>query len=529
MEASTSVDQSQTLQLVNIPIPPGGGSIDQMAAMCNVMIPTPPGSVTAPSMDRMEAMHSATIPTPPASAPEPCMDQMVAMCNATIPTLPAGMPTPQIDRMAAMKSGDQMVAMCNATIPTPPACMPSPQSDRMVAMRSGDRMVAMCNATIPTLPACMPSPQTASPPQPPLLNNLERMKIVVILIPPSAATVLLARIEMTDEQLQPPALTGGNVDHPHQSTSIEVVDGQTQPSTITEGNISQGEEPDCSPTVDFGNQDCLCYCIFHYGHADNGHLVGDAPTPDEHQALEQAGLATSDSDDDFLHTLQTFKSQHGADFPPAHFPYNKQLDGHIISWVQNMQAGQYMVDMIDLLEVSCHPHVGYSLQPYTRGPPYPSQQSMIEMAIVYLGCCIECVVIHLLGWYANLCLDMVMISGAEGAGTPHPGNHIMGKLQSHFASMLSCIFTVPKGPDGSLQYIADFEQMRGARIFPIAHEYFQWLSMGDQIDEWMEEKVSAYMIAVRGVVCELEKNEQDIDHLFLQWFALSRLLGLRDA
>ncbi|KAI6167875.1 hypothetical protein EDD17DRAFT_1503577 [Pisolithus thermaeus] len=172
MEASTSMDQSQTLQPVNIHIPPGRGSIDLMVAMCNVMIPTPPGAVTAPCMDRMEAMHSATTLTPPASAPEPCMDRMVAMCNATIPT--------------------------------PPACMPSLQSDRMVAMQS----------------AAIPIP-------PPLLNNLERMRIAVIPIPPSAATVPSVRIEMTDEQLQPPSLTGGNVDCPHQSTSIEVADGQT--------------------------------------------------------------------------------------------------------------------------------------------------------------------------------------------------------------------------------------------------------------------------------------------------------------
>ncbi|KAI6102904.1 hypothetical protein F5141DRAFT_1065491 [Pisolithus sp. B1] len=445
MEASTSVDRSWTLQPVNIPIPPVGGSIDRMVAMHNVVIPTPPGSVTAPSMDRIEVMCSATIPTLPASAPKPCMDQMS-------------------DRMAAMRS---------AAIPIPPVA------------------------------------SAASPPQPPLLNNLERMKIVVIPIPPSAATVLSARIEMTDEQLQPPALTGGNVDHPHQSTSIEVVDGQTQPSTITEGDISQGEEPDHGPTVDFGNQDHRQLRALFLNV-----VAGDAPTPDEHQALEQAGLAMSDADDDFLHMLQTFKSWHGADFPPTHVPYNKQLNRHIVqvmrqlaadiqhlisSRVQNVQAGQYTVDMINLLEVSCHPHVGYSLQPYTRG------------------------------WYANLCLDMVMISGAEGAGTPHPGNHIVGKLQSHFASMLSCIVTVPRGPDGSLQYMADFKQMRGARIFPITHEYFQWLSMGDRIDEWMEEKVSAYMITVRGVVHELEKNEWDINHLFSWWFALSRLLGLQDA
>ncbi|KAI6111371.1 hypothetical protein F5141DRAFT_1063664 [Pisolithus sp. B1] len=319
--------------------------------------------------------------------------------------------------------------MHNAVIPTPPGSATAPSMDRIEAMRS---------ATIPTPPA------TASLPQPPPLNNLEKMKIAVIPIPPSAATAPntdrleqmcnatipqapSAGIEMMDEQLQPPALTGGNVDHPHQSTSIEVVDGQTQPSMIT----------------------------------------GDAPTPDEHQALEQAGLATSDADDDFLHMLQTFKLQHGADFPPMHFPYNKQLDRHIM---QNVQAGQYTVDMINLLEVLHHPHVGYSLQPYTRGPPYPSQQSAIEMAIVYLGCHIECVVIHLLGWYANLCLDMKELEHLI----------LVTVSQESFSPILPACF------HAYLWCQEDQAQFQAER-----------LSMGDWIDEWMEEKVSAYMITVR--------------------------------
>ncbi|KAI6156213.1 hypothetical protein EDD17DRAFT_1512670, partial [Pisolithus thermaeus] len=65
-------------------------------------------------------------------------------------------------------------------------------------------------------------------------------------------------------------------------------------------------------------------------------------------------------------------------------------------------------------------------------------------------------------------------------------------------------FVFPWWVDRSPQYHSDFQQMRGTRIFPIAHEYFQhtwplqWLSMGDWIDEWMEEKVSAYMIAARS-------------------------------
>ncbi|KAI6103452.1 hypothetical protein F5141DRAFT_1065263 [Pisolithus sp. B1] len=336
----------------------------------------------------------------------------------------------------------------------------------------------------------IPLPPVASaalPPQPLPINNLERMKMVVIPIPPSMAPAPnmdqlermhnaaiphapSSRMEMMDAQPQPSL----NTDHPQQSTSTEVTDSQRQPCMITGEDINQGEEPDHGHTVDFG----------------------DMPTLEECQALEWVELAMSDVDDDFLRALHMFKSQHGAGFPPLNIPYDKDLDRHIMqamqwisadiqhlvrSRVQHVEAGQYTVDMIDLLEVSQHPHVGYSLQPYTGGPPYPSQQSVIEMAIVYLGCCIECVVIHLL----------------EGAGSPHTGDCIAGKFLSIVSSMFPGIPVMPRGPE--------FQQMRGTRIFPIAHEYFQhtWplqqLSMGDQIDEWMEEKVSAYMIMVRSV------------------------------
>ncbi|KAI6101898.1 hypothetical protein F5141DRAFT_1065850 [Pisolithus sp. B1] len=139
MEGSASMDQS-----VNTPTPPGGGSVDRMAAMHSALIPTPPGTATAPHTDRMEAMCRATIPTPPAGSPAPCIDRMVAMCNATIPP--------------------------------PPACVSAAQTDKMVAMRS---------VAIPLPPVA----SAALPPQPPPINNLERMKMAVILIPPSMAPV----------------------------------------------------------------------------------------------------------------------------------------------------------------------------------------------------------------------------------------------------------------------------------------------------------------------------------------------------
>ncbi|KAI6106027.1 hypothetical protein EV401DRAFT_1892868 [Pisolithus croceorrhizus] len=414
-----------------------------------------PSMEASTSVDRSWTLQPVNIPIPPVRG---SIDQMAAMHNAVIPTPPGSATAPSMDRIEVM---------CSATIPTPPASAPKPCMDQMSQAPNTDWLERMHNAMIPQVP--------------------------------------LARIEMMDEQLQPPALTGGNVDHPHQSTSIEVADGQTQPSMITEGDISQGEEPDHGPTVDFGNQNHRQLQALFLNV-----VAGDVPTPDEHQALEQAGLAMSDADDDFLHTLQTFKSQHGADFPPMHFPYNKQLDGHIVqvmrqlaaniqhlisSQVQNVQAGQYTVDMIDLLEVSHHPHVGYSLQPYTGG------------------------------WYANLCLDMKELEHlilcqedqaqfqAEVQQIPLSAFWMINEISLFIPNWMPRSpnkyvgFVFPWWVDGSLQYTADFEQMRGTRIFPIAHKYFQhtWplqqLSMGDRIDEWMEEK----------------------------WFALSRLLSLQDA
>ncbi|KAI6137280.1 hypothetical protein F5141DRAFT_1060138 [Pisolithus sp. B1] len=425
--------------------------------MHNVMIPTPPGTASTPDTDRMEAMCRATIPTLPAGAPAPQMDRMVAMCNATIPTPPACLPAPQIDRMVAMQSVaipippvasaafspqspplNNLERMKIAVIPIPPSAAPAPNRDQLEQMH---------NATIPQVPLMRIEMMDAQPQpssltgdninqgedpypvwsQAPNMDRLEQMHNATI------PQVPLMRIEMMDVQPQPSSLTGCNVDHPQQSTSIEVMDGWTQPSAITGDNINQGKSQ-------------IMVIQWTSGHADDRHLVGDMPTPDEHQALEWAELAASDVNDDFLLLLILGMSFY--------------LDGHI---VDSFIGCTMTIQLAN--RVVCQPALGY-----------------------------------------------------EGAGTPHPGDHIAGKLQSHFASMFSCIFKMinqislfipnwmPRSPnkyagfvfpwwvDGSLQYTADFEQMRGARIFPIAHEYFQhtWplqqLSMGDQIDEWMEEK-----------------------------------------
>ncbi|KAI6120441.1 hypothetical protein EDD16DRAFT_1518801 [Pisolithus croceorrhizus] len=279
-------------------------------------------------------------------------------------------------------------------------------------------------------------------------------------------------------------------DHPQQSTSTKVTNSQRQPCMITGEDINQGEEPDHGHTVDFG----------------------DMPTLEEHQALEQAELAMSDVDDNFLCVLHTFKLWHGAGFPPSNIPYDKDLDGHIISQVQHVEAGQYMVDMINLLEKELDHLILVTVLQESFCPLLPAcfhaylrcQEDQVrfqdEVRQILLGAF----------WMIN------QISHFIPNWMPRSPNKYVG-------------FVFPWWVDRSPQYHAEFQQMMGTRIFPIAHEYFQWLPMGDRIDEWMEENVSAYMIVARSAAGEIERNSWAIDHLFLWWFALSRLLDFQDA
>ncbi|KAI6127602.1 hypothetical protein EDD16DRAFT_1748941 [Pisolithus croceorrhizus] len=543
MEGTAGVDQT-----VNIPTPPGGGSLDRMAAMRNALIPTPPGTATAPHMDRMEAMRRATIPTPPADSPAPRMDRLVAMHNATIPPPPACTPPAQTDRIAAMRNA----------IPIPPSAVPAPNMDRLERMRNAaiphppsspiNNLERMRMVAIPTPPSTVPAPN---------MDRLERMRNAAIPLPPSSS------MEMVDARPQP----SSNIGYPQQSTSTEVADSQRQPCTITGEDINQGEEPDRGRTLDFGTPD--------RGQIRDLLLNAVADIMQE-ICLHQMSVKLWNRRD-WLHQMRMTifcvcftRSNRGMvrASPPQISPTTQDLDGHIVqamrrisadirqlvrSRVQHVEAGQYTVDMIDLLEVSRHPHVGYSLEPYTGGPPYPSRQSAIEMAIVYLGCRIECAVIHLLGmprpsdwpaeWYGNLRLDMeeldhlILVTISRESFSPllpacyHAylrckedqarfqdevrqiplGAFRMIDQISHFIPNWTprspnkyAGFVFPWWVDRSPQYHSDFQQMRGARIFPIAHEYFQhtWplqrLSMGDRIDEWMEEKVSAYMITARS-------------------------------
>ncbi|KAI6046656.1 hypothetical protein EDC04DRAFT_2597791 [Pisolithus marmoratus] len=87
---------------------------------------------------------------------------------------------------------------------------------------------------------------------------------------------------------------------------------------------------------------------------------------------------------------------------------------------------------------------------------------------------------------------------------------------------------------GLAQYAMEFQELRGSKIFHIAYDYFQhtwpfeWPSMGECIDEWIDGQVHTYIHSLREIEGEVEWNDRDIDHLFLQWSALSQLLRGRD-
>ncbi|KAI6107106.1 hypothetical protein EDD16DRAFT_1523420 [Pisolithus croceorrhizus] len=251
----------------------------------------------------------------------------------------------------------------------------------------------MCNVAIPLPPVV----STALPPQALPINNLERMRMVAIPIPPSV--VPAPNMDWLEQ------MHNATIPHPP-SSSMEMMDVWPQPSSNIDlispwRQYRGGHKPG-------GGARSWLYIGFWYSRSQadmrpalkhcGRHHAGDMPTLDEHQALEQ----------------------------PAE-------------------------------------------------------------------------------WYGNLCLDMEELDHLI----------LVTISQESFSPLLLACFVFPWWVDRSPQHHADFQQTRGARIFPIVHEYFwhtwplQQLSMGDQIDEWMEEKVSTYMITARSaaVVCLVKTQD----------------------
>ncbi|KAI6027872.1 hypothetical protein BKA83DRAFT_4490412 [Pisolithus microcarpus] len=615
--------------MVQTPFP--SATLSLFERMKRAEVPKPPSPVHegVPSsqqdmeMDLTESSGDTTVQSPPQS---PKLSLFERMKRAEVPAPPSPveerLPSPEEDPAMELTecSGNTAVRspspslqlsfferMKRTKVPSPPSPfqerLPSPEKDLELelAESSGRTVVRspspslrhsffkrMKRAKVPSPPSPvqerLPSPAAASK-----LDLFERMRHAQVPPPPTP----------------PPA---SEMD-PFQTLESAAVPSPS--SHFEELHIEQGDKPDRGCRIDFGDPDrgrlralfntgltgICCYKLHFVPIADDDH-VGDIPTDDERRDLQRAGLASTDTEDDVLRALQEFKSRHLDHPPPAHYPYDKNLDVHIVramkrmgadiqqlvkNRVKFMQLGQYTVDMIDLLEVSRYPHVGYDVRPYTGSPAYPSRQSVIEMATIYWGVRIECAVIHLLGmrqvsdwptqWFYNLCLDLkelehlVLVTVSRESFPPllPACFHAYLRCQEDKARFQQEISNIPLGafrmidslhhyiPDwmprtpnkyvgfvfpwwlhGSPQYPADFQQLRGGRIFHIADEYFRYAwparnsSMGDQIDGWIEAQVNTYMKSLREIAEEIAATERNVNHLFARWAALSRLLGVQD-
>ncbi|KAI6005417.1 hypothetical protein EDC04DRAFT_2611553 [Pisolithus marmoratus] len=446
------------------------------------------GSLCSDSRDLLERMQNVEVPTPPVSlvhvlakppakVPEP--DLFKRMKNVEVPTPPMSLVCALAKPLSKVPKANLFRRMKNAEVPTPPMSWVHALAKPPSKAPEPNLFERMRNAEVPTPPTALPESWRATIPQAPS--------------PTEAAS-----LEM--------------------SPRMPTVEVPQESSLDTEVHVDQGNAPDHSNRVNFGDPDQRWLgTLFSYA------LVGNLPTIEEHQLLQCAELAAADTNDDGR-------------------PAMKQLAVNILclvtSQVKSLQVGQYTMDMLDLLEVLWYPHVGYDVEPYAGGLPYPTQQSTIEMEIIYLGCCIECATTHLLGmpqvcdwpkeWFYNLHLDLCQEDQRrfqdELQQIPLTTFQMIDQI-GHFIPNW-----IPRSANknvGLAQYVTEFQELRGSKIFCIAYDYFQhaWPfeqpSMGECIDEWIDGQVHTYIHSLREIKGEVEQNDRDIDHLFSWWSALS--------
>ncbi|KAI5995064.1 hypothetical protein EDD15DRAFT_2195693 [Pisolithus albus] len=423
-----------------------------------------------------------------------------------------------------------------------------------------------------------------SPPTPPaaydvdLFNRMRDARVPSPPSPPAAYDVDLFN-RMRDARVpslpSPPTATEADT-----SKKLQSAEAPSPPSQREGLRIEQEDEPDRSGRIDFGDPDrARLREWFMLG------LTGPSLSADDRLALERAGLANADTADDVLRALQDLKSQHTLDLHIVRTMKRIATDiQHLVeNRVKSTHLGLYMIDSIDLLELSRYPNLAPDVQRYTGGPPYPTRQSAIEMAIIYWGLRVECAVVHLLGlprvsdwptqWFYNVLLDLkeldhlILVTVSRHSFTP--------MLPACFHAYLRCqedkdrfqeeIRNIPLGafhmidslahyiPDwtqrtpnkytgfvfpwwlhGSSNYPADFQKLSGGRVFPIAAEYFQYKwptanpSIGDKVDTWIQGQVQNQMKYLREIQEDVEANGRKVNHLFSQWAALSGLLGRGD-
>ncbi|KAI5982823.1 hypothetical protein EDD15DRAFT_2377139 [Pisolithus albus] len=575
-----------------------------------------------PCCDPSERMTPAIIrrsPTPAASQP----DLFERMRNATIPPAPSpynDVSGPNED-IAGPSPGpasqsDLFERMRNATVPPAPreqnedSASPSPppasQSDLFERMRKAkvppapspymdvsdhnddtasrspgpasqsDLYERMRNATVPP-PPC-PDIEDEDNVESDLFRRLRAARIPP---PPDVHAVEISE-QMEDVRASSPAPASGS----------ELFERMRR-AVVPPAPIDPGQE---EHHADYGRQ-------IDFGDPQRGHIrqsladfsTWNLPTLDEVADMERTGLASRGLSDDVLRVLAMFKSRHASDTAPSTFPRNEQLDRPILQAMKRIASEireganlrmlrlkecEYTLEIIDMLEVVRHPHTAYNLQPYSRGPDHPSRQALIEMAIVYMGCRIECAAIHLLEredvsewpaeWFSNISSDLreldhlVLISVCRRSPFPPlPACYhaylrwkdVEDEFQNELRRIPKESFQLldnlgsfipnwtPRFPDkyggfafpwwlhGASRYSVDFEELRGAKVFQTAAEYFQheWplneTSFSDRLDSLLEDRVAQYMTNLVYISNIIERIDGEMNHLFSRWFALQKLVG----
>ncbi|KAI5981742.1 hypothetical protein EDD15DRAFT_2379083 [Pisolithus albus] len=502
------VPKPPTPEFTRAPCPQADLAMADAGDLGDIVVRAPSPSL---NMSLFERMRCAQVPSPPSlteeRVPSSQEDAEMELAEGSRETT-AGSPLPMFNLSLYER-------MKRAPVPKPPS--PAPASDM-------DLFNRMQHARVPSLPSPCPAydvdlfnrmrhAQVPSPPSPPAAYDVDlfnRMRDARVPSPPS-----------------PPTATEADT-----SKKLQSAEAPSPPSQREGLRIEQEDEPDRSGRIDFGDPDrAQLREWFMLG------LTGPSLSADDRLALERAGLANADTADDVLRALQDLKSRHVSPASAGNYPYEKTLDLHIVrvmkriatdiqhlveNRVKSTHLGLYMIDSIDLLELSRYPHLAPDVQTYIGGPPYPTRQSAIEMAIIYWGLRVECAVVHLLGlprvsdwptqWFYNVLLDLkeldhlILVTVSRHSFTP--------MLPACFHAYLRCqedkdrfqeeIRNIPLGafhmidslahyiPDwtqrmpnkytgfvfpwwlhGSSHYPADFQKLRGGRVFPIAAEYFQ--------------------------------------------------------
>ncbi|KAI5992256.1 hypothetical protein EDC04DRAFT_2613661 [Pisolithus marmoratus] len=420
------------------------------------------GSSHSDSRGLLERMKNVEVPTPPVSLVH------------VLAKPPSKAPEPNLFKR-----------MKNVEVPTPPVSQVHALAKPPSKAPKPNLFKRMKDAEVPTPPMSQVHALAKPPSKAPEPNLFKRMRNAEV---PTLPTALPASWRATIPQA--PSPTEGDYVFIYPLYDIANLTTILGADSHQSGNVPQNANCGSSPgslsayRVNFGDPDQR-----QLGTSFSYALAGDLPTIDEHQFLQHAELAVADTNDDGSAAMKWLAVD---------------ILHLVTSQVKCLQVGQYTMDMLDLLEVLQYPHVEYDVEPYTGVCDWPKE------------------------WFSNVCLDLAT---TEGTGLPHPSNGIVGKPYSNtpnmFHAYLWCqedqrrfqdeIQQIPLTTFHMINQIGqqkcqistiltEFQEMRGSKIFCIAYDYFQ---------------VHTYMHSLREIKGEVEWNNRDIDHLFLQWSALS--------